>query len=158
MSEAIFIYTPSPALIQKYSGLMIAAFASGAAPKLMQNGNMQFRANITMIESNINIDGIVSLVADGVEVYNYPIWLKMPNEKLTDPVIAGLPNYLNRKWENWHDEYHAITDLQNGFSLIPGNGFGEDLTGDEIKIIYDQNDADINIVTYSQAKEILENL
>lgn len=149
------VYPFATELFTKYANLGNIAFLSGATPKRSQlyDNSMEFGAEIEFLES-LGLDLLMQIVADGIEIIDFPIWLKMPVTKLSEQVTAGLPND-GVTWAEWKDEHHEIIDLLDGNVLVLGNSFGVNLKGSEIKLIYDENDPEIEILTKNGASEAL---
>ena len=115
-------------------------------PRTEQNGLITLNLDDT---DDVVIDDITGFVNNGGTVEGVPVYLKLSTPQYNQNVPAEIPhnqkpdpgnppNTVNRKWNEWKDSTHSHGDSSTAtFKLIPGNAFGTELTGTEIKFLVD---------------------
>lgn len=100
-------------------------------------------------------DVIESLVTAGVEILGLPVFIKIPEADAGDNVPSYLPNAVDGEatpfiWSNWHDSSHE-SYLIDGFLYVPGNAWGDELSGAVIKQLMDD---EFVLMTLAERQEV----
>lgn len=120
----------------------------------------------TVVRAALSLDDMFEMVVDGGAIKYVPTFMVLLSSMLDDPIPEGLPNrsYIDdndneviRTWRTWRDDAHLIRySLDGSLASFGLNGFGEDLTIAEVKIINDLADSDIQLLLPTAYNELME--
>ena len=93
--------------------------------------------------AELKVTDVTAIVAEGGEVEGYPVWVELDAAAYETTVPDYLPNRdtnedtpKRRKWSEYKDKNHNHEEYESKH-YVPGNSFGTELKGSEIKQLVD---------------------
>lgn len=87
-------------------------------------------------------EALLLCLGSGFEVHGAAWYIVMPPSLYATQVIEGMNHRIKedeavRVWSEWHDDNHNHMETPTGDMIVPGNSWGEELTFDEVKALFE---------------------